>query len=341
MNSYYSNELLQNHLSRYCNKRLKFFCDHCHYKTTQKHNLLQHLQAKHLPQNPSLHKCSKCKTVYSSARFLRKHTKICGQTKDYKSSLKRFCCYHCNYKADCKSILSIHIRAKHLPRDPSLNKCTKCEKSYSNRSNLLKHFQICGQTNDFKRSLMRYSCDHCEFKTHKKIHLSQHMQGKHLFRNPDLYKCGSCEKTYSYSSTLALHSKLCGKQNDLEYLSELKRFTCDHCGYKTRYKIHLSYHMTAKHLPRDPNANKCEKCGKSFSNRPHLLRHLKICGKPKRSCKPKCFYCDQSADKTVRKDLIASHMQSRHSNETFGCVACKKSLRSQHKKRWCKKRIKS
>lgn len=51
----------------------------------------------------------------------------------------RFTCDHCNYKSDVKSNLLEHIRAKHSPRDPNLNKCSKCEKSFLWQSSLWKH----------------------------------------------------------------------------------------------------------------------------------------------------------------------------------------------------------
>lgn len=85
------------------------------------------------------------------------------------------------------------------------------------------------------------------------------------------YKCGKC-KTKLYPSLKSLKSHLI-------YCKKDPKICCDYCDYKTYNKYHVETHIQAKHLPKDPNANKCSRCEKSFSQKSSLIKHLKICGK--------------------------------------------------------------
>lgn len=95
----------------------------------------------------------------------------------------RFTCDHCQYKTNHKGRLSCHVREKHLPQHPNLNVCNKCEKNYTQPSSLLRHSKFCGLTKEAKTSLMSFTCDHCNYRTHHKTNLSSHIQVKHLPRD--------------------------------------------------------------------------------------------------------------------------------------------------------------
>lgn len=123
----------------------------------------------------------------------------------------RYSCDHCKYKTDRKLDLARHIKAKHLPHEPNLNKCNKCGKKYSWRTYLLKHLKLCGQPKDFKRSLMHYKCDQCGYKTDYKSSLSAHIVAKHLQRDLNANKCSKCMKSFSKPSSLKRHSKICSQ----------------------------------------------------------------------------------------------------------------------------------
>lgn len=43
----------------------RYACDHCNHKTYFKYDLANHIQAKHLPRNLSLHTCQKCDKSFS------------------------------------------------------------------------------------------------------------------------------------------------------------------------------------------------------------------------------------------------------------------------------------
>lgn len=155
-------------------------CSHCEKKFTTHSGLSQHIRATHLPWDPNLNRCNKCKKGFTRLSNLNTHSKICGLSETAKLSLKRFSCDYCESKFLVKSKLAEHIQAKHLPRNRNLNKCKNCKKSYSCPSSLRTHTKICGLSKDLKHSLKRFACEHCDFITHCKNNLSNHIQAKHL-----------------------------------------------------------------------------------------------------------------------------------------------------------------
>ena len=58
---------------------------------------------------------------------------------------------------------------------------------------------------------------------------------------------------------------------------EGKGWTCELCGYKSRYKNHCTDHMYRKHAR--PEHLPCEYCGKVFSKIPAYRLHIKKCFK--------------------------------------------------------------
>lgn len=250
-----------------------YFCNKCQHKTNSKLNLADYTQEKHLLRDVDINKYSKCDNSCLNSSNVERRLKFCGQAIDLNGLLEYFYCHHCKYKTDRKLNLARHIQAKHFPRDLSLNSCSQCAKSFSERSGLQVHLKICGQT---ESSLKYFSCHHCQYKTNYKSSLSRHIQTKHLPRNLNLNKCVKCEKNYSTETCLRAHSKMCGLSEDLK--RSMMRLSCEHCQYKTNIKSDLSRHMQAKHLSYKPKFNKCVKCGKNYSCKSNLTKHFKVCG---------------------------------------------------------------
>lgn len=310
---YQTSKSLRRHLSRNCNnKNPKLRCDHCQYETNRRDNLSDHIGAKHLPRVLNAYRCEKCEKSFPIRSYLRKHSKRCAQINHCDRSSISFSCNDCEYKTKYKLHLADHVQAKHLPLDSNLNKCGRCGKNFSWRSSLLKHSRRCGQV-DAKKSLIRYSCDHCAYETYYKSSLPDHIRSKHLPRTFELNKCSKCAKMFARRSNLRKHSKFCGLTRDVKL--SLMRLSCHHCEYKTDEKPHLYSHIVRKHLPPDPDkTNVCTKCGKNCSSRSSLARHLKVCGPsdPESLSKLNYFHCDHCEYKTVYKHNLAYHVNSRH-----------------------------
>lgn len=186
------------------------------------------------------YKCGKCMKTYSSIISLNRHqAAYCNKLQ------QKISCDHCNYKTIRKSHLSSHIKSKHLPKNPRSNKCSKCGSCFSWRSDLRRHSKFCGQTNELKYKLLRYSCEHCNYKINQKSDLVKHLQAKHLPRDLSLNKCKKCGKCYSYQAGLRHHLKTCGLSEE-EKLS-LMSYPCNYCSYKSNKKSNLAAHTKAKH----------------------------------------------------------------------------------------------
>lgn len=131
-----------------------FSCNDCKYKTKRKSHLSDHIQAKHLQQNPNLNKCQKCKKSFSCFSYLRKHAKVC--TTNYSCNLptsNSFSGGHFEYKTPMESNFSTSLQVKHLSPDLNLSKCHYCRLNFSHRSSLIEHFKTCVQTKNFMHLL--------------------------------------------------------------------------------------------------------------------------------------------------------------------------------------------
>lgn len=297
------------------------YCNQCKYHTLEKSNLIRHIELKHSSLTNKSYKCDKCEKIYSSQMTLCQHSKICGLSKDFRYSVARFSCDHCNYKSDKKPSLTIHIRAKHLPPDPNLYKCKKCDRSYANRSNLNRHSKVCGLSKNLLSSLM-YSCDDCEYKTIEKANLAKHIKYKHLPRDESNY-CNRCGKSIA---DLRLHLKTCNLSKNSK--NSLMRLACDNCNYKCMSKNSMRVHMDTKHLPRDFIPKKCTKCEKIFFHTVTLLKHSKVCGLPKTSLNLLMHFCDLCKYKTLYKPHLLRHIKYKHlpRDKSDECRKCGKSF---------------
>lgn len=112
---------------------MRFFCDHCDYKTYYKNCIQYHVQAKHLnlakrKKNRTVNKtiflrrkknskrCSKCQKKFFSKKNLFKHIKICGLVPDKLSCFGNMHCDHCEYKTYLKASMARHMQG-HLARN--------------------------------------------------------------------------------------------------------------------------------------------------------------------------------------------------------------------------------
>lgn len=200
--------------------------------------------------------------------------------------IKYFYCSQCDYSTHLQAYLNTHTLTKH---NSNGIKCTKCEETFASRHMLRNHRKICVAPKKIKRSVP----------------------------NSGLNTCPNCHKNYLWKSGLSKHLQICGSTN-LEY------FQCDHCNYKSPRKNDLRCHLEAKHMPQDPNSNRCKNCGKRFSRVTYFKSHLKLCGQPedvKRSFLR--FTCDYCQHKTYEKPQLINHIRTRHLPRDLMSYKCK------------------
>lgn len=308
--------------SQFCGKPKKnlsyVYCDHCDYKATRKQNLASHIRFIHSSSpGGNEFQCEYCEKILRlSSKY--SHLQICGPLKE---KLVCLSCDHCQFKTYSKNSLAVHIEGRHTLWGVNLNKCKKCGKNFSRKGTLKSHLKLCGKSEEFKRSLMPYSCDHCEFKAKSKIDISQHLMSKH-FRNPD-NKCPKCKKLFLHVKSMKYHLRLCGKSK--EYKRSLMRFSCDHCEHKTFTKTDMSIHIQTIHLRQNPKSARCKSCGKDFCTRTYLRKHSKLCGRinnMKQSSQFRRFSCDHCTYKCLGMTRLVRHMQLKHLVLRINIVKC-------------------
>ncbi len=177
--------------------------------------------------------------------------------------------------------------------------CSKCQKTFSRRSNLKRHFPV--HTGQF-----RFWCDSCQRGfTSKSLH-EDHMR-KHEGR---LYKCEYCSKSYQTRIGLSTHLP--------EHTGKYP-FNCQTCdaGFSVREKLKLHEN---KHRGLSTRIQ-CPKCPKTFSRQRGLKRHFSVhTGLFK-------FLCNLCKKGFHEKAIYTDHMR-KHDGTLLTCRYCSKSFQS-------------
>lgn len=160
--------------------QLNYSCDYCQYETDSKENLDNHIHTFHLPKDPNSNDCSKCGKKFIRKISLERHLKICGQSKNKNKFLLRYSQEHYEYQTKLKPKISPKISTKIVAKNAV---CNRCKKIFSRRLGLSLHLKFCGQPEEVKRLLRRYSCAYCNYKTDFISQFDVHMQTHHLPKN--------------------------------------------------------------------------------------------------------------------------------------------------------------
>uniref|UniRef100_A0A336MJZ9 CSON000360 protein n=1 Tax=Culicoides sonorensis TaxID=179676 RepID=A0A336MJZ9_CULSO len=137
------------------------FCDLCHYQTTKKKLLTQHMVSNHFQPDRSCHICGKrlnkmqlrlhmrfhdlkfvcdyCGKRFGDSKALRKHknSKVCGEKYQAALPFKTHKCDFCNFRTHTAKLLMTHFRTLHVPKDISCPHCAKemTSKQYQSHKN--------------------------------------------------------------------------------------------------------------------------------------------------------------------------------------------------------------
>uniref|UniRef100_A0A8C5RBJ9 Uncharacterized protein n=1 Tax=Laticauda laticaudata TaxID=8630 RepID=A0A8C5RBJ9_LATLA len=173
-------------------------------------------------------------------------------------------------------------------------KCLRCEKTFTQRSNLVTHERI--HTGE-----KPYMCPVCGRGFNQSGHLKTH-QRSHTGEKP--YTCKECGKSFSCSSSFISHKRL--------HTGE-KPYKCLECGKDFNCSSRLASHKR-KHTGEKPH--KCTECGKRFSYKDVLMRHQRT------HTGEKPYTCLMCGKGFSGRSEHRSHERIHTGEKPYGCVEC-------------------
>ncbi|XP_055378788.1 PR domain zinc finger protein 5-like isoform X2 [Condylostylus longicornis] len=187
--------------------------------------------------------------------------------------------------------------------------CDICGEQSPTLAALKSHFRLIHQENGYA------VC--CNRKFKKRYLLIDHIDC-HL--NPDHFKCGLCDKTFSVADSLRNHMR------DIHEARERVLVQCDQCPKKFIRKSILLRHK-AYHLPVETWAFPCDECGKIFPSKFYLRSHKSF---SHNSLPTKiCYICGKPVPTSRYKKHMRSH-DSKNEEEKVECEICKAKLNKKY-----------
>jgi KRAB domain-containing zinc finger protein len=263
-------------------KDLKTFeCEVCHKEFKQKFELSQH-QLTHQKQ--------KCRVCNREIRpdTMENHLKTHENEKE-----RKFQCEICSLKF----LTAISLRNHgyyHNQKEKADLQCQFCFKKF----NVKKHFE-----RHMKSHARFLKCDHCGFLFTRKDQLMAHMK-KHMAA--EIFKCGTCDKTFKSKTLLKIHQT-----------THLKAYECDVCGHKFATNYYVRQHKIANHQEQSQKFE-CQICKMRFKVRSKLKRHQMV-----HQARKTCGICQKSIAANSYRYHMKLH-QLKKQEKKFECQVCQK-----------------
>jgi len=165
--------------------------------------------------------------------------------------------------------------------------CDDCGVVYRSNLGLTRHIESVHE-------LVRYECNHCEYKANHKSGLRYHINMTHQGVQ---YRCDSCFTNFTSQSDLTLHIQSTHKR------VRKIRYECDQCDYKVASKSGLIYHLKGYHQEGQYSCDKCDHIATSKSN---LTQHVKIVHQVVK------YNCDECDFIFTSSCSVTRHIQSVH-----------------------------
>jgi DNA-directed RNA polymerase subunit RPC12/RpoP len=150
-----------------------------------------------------------------------------------------------------------------------------------------------------------HCCSDCGKTFSRSSSLAVHMR-VHSGQRP--YECSTCTKAFSRSSDLARHMRVHSGERPHKCLT---------CGKAFSTSSHLATHMLV-HSGERPH--KCETCGKAFSTSSHLAVHMRVHSGERPY---ECLTCGKTF---AQSGDLAKHMRVHSRERPYECFACGKAF---------------
>uniref|UniRef100_A0A671T8L0 Zinc finger protein 142-like n=1 Tax=Sinocyclocheilus anshuiensis TaxID=1608454 RepID=A0A671T8L0_9TELE len=213
-------------------------------------------------------------------------------------------CSECRRCFKTRSHLIEHMRI-HFP-DPSLQ-CPTCKHYFTSKSKLRIHM-----LRETGQKLHR--CNLCEYRAVERNSLRRHLSSMHGHQeddapNGELFKCPTCQKTFSQSQALKSHMKSHNKTQDGQPLP------CFHngCSFQCTEKKRLLKHVLDAH---QTEAVECHHhaCGAFFGSLEDMEKHFRT---------HQAYHCPHCDFSCSNKSLFQQHKRQGHpGNQELNCSFC-------------------
>lgn len=239
------------HLRR-CKPPQGFECDHCKKTFQYKKAIETHMEIKHLKDRPFA--CDLCGRTFKTKTYLDYHIKWVHMKLGVKKR-KIFSCSVCSKSFKSRLALRDH---QHVHTGVKSYKCNYCEKTFTYKGGVTRHFKNVHQTKEKKPPVQ---CELCGKSYADTTGLGNHMKIKHLGIKP---KCHICNKTFAGKKGLDIH---------MNTHTGVKPWYCEICGRSFSTKNYLDVHIRI-HTGETPY--KCRMCPKSFKQKTSLTAHYRV-----------------------------------------------------------------
>ena len=218
-------------------------------------------------------------------------------------------CHLCDFRAERKANLKIHIQSWHLSAE---FQCGQCGAVYNSKSAMNLHRKI--KHEGFIPRVIMYPCNQCDYQAKGKTHLRRHIESKH--EGIKRFPCHLCDFRAVQEKNLKSHIKT--RHLGIKIYNPTE---CPECGEMFTTKGAMTVHFKSIH---QGVKYPCDLCDYQATQPSNLKAHIQ---KRHEGIRYPCDQCDYQA-KT--KTCLQRHIESQHEGVRYTCNQCDKQFTSQN-----------
>ena len=218
------------------------YCNLCDFSATTSSTLNIHIKNVHEEKKNSCENCGKVFTMMYQLNNLK--------LKVHSDTPKSFFCKICDKSFHFRHDLNHHLKLSH--NEKRFN-CDHCKNTFATVSSLKNH--------TLTHNAPNIQCKDCDFKTHTKTKLNEHIERLH---NEQTYFCDICDFKCKLRKQLKEH-------NTRKHDDTFQKFKCDYCTYTADRKDYLKTHIQSLH---DKVRFQCDICDYQATRKQYLTSHL-------------------------------------------------------------------